>query len=76
MKWAGLETPKCVTVHQRVNDNCAILWCQIAIPQMTVAPYGYIFYHNWLYVLLKITDMDLYMTTTVEPPLMVTLYNG
>ena len=19
MKWAGLETPKCVTVHQRVN---------------------------------------------------------
>ena len=20
MKWAGLETPKCVTVHQRVNE--------------------------------------------------------
>ena len=19
MKWAGLETPKCITVHQRVN---------------------------------------------------------
>ena len=24
MKWAGLETPKCVTVHQRVNFLCEL----------------------------------------------------
>ena len=25
MKWAGLETPKCVTVHQRVKKSMKLL---------------------------------------------------
>ena len=28
MKWAGLETPKCVTVHQRVNTCVIHLWIE------------------------------------------------
>ena len=29
MKWVGLETPKCVTVHQRVNCvECKLLHCE------------------------------------------------
>ena len=33
MKWAGLETPKCVTVHQRVKKPNSKITCTVKGPR-------------------------------------------
>ena len=53
MKWAGLETPKCVTVHQRVNvllvaytSTCILFYTKAPIVQTRSLPNSHQIGHN------------------------------